>query len=136
MVVKKNSSTVMYRGTGRRKSSTAQVILMPGSGQITVNGLPALDFFPYATLVQDMEQGLVATGTKSDFDIRVQVRGGGFSGQAGAARLGIARALLEVTADFRTQLRALGLLTRDARIKERKKYGLRGARRAPQYSKR
>jgi len=105
---------VLYRGTGRRKSSV----------------------FPYETLVQDLSQPLVATGTEKSFDINVVVKGGGFTGQAGATRLGIARALLEASEDYRKQLRAFGLLTRDARIKERKKYGLRGARRAPQYSKR
>jgi small subunit ribosomal protein S9 len=135
MAVKKDT-TVMYRGTGRRKSSVAQVILKPGKGQILVNGKPALEFFPYATLVQDMEQALVATSTKEDFDITVKVNGGGFTGQAGAARLGIARALLQVTEDHKPALRAKGLLTVDSRIKERKKYGLRGARRAPQFSKR
>lgn len=127
---------VIYRGTGRRKTSVAQVILTPGTGQIIVNDKPALEFFPYATLVQDLTQPLVATGTEKDFDINVAVDGGGFTGQAGATRLAIARALLEASEDYRKQLRAVGLLTRDARIKERKKYGLRGARRAPQYSKR
>lgn len=127
---------VIYRGTGRRKTSVAQVILTPGEGKITVNGQPALDFFPYATLVQDLKQPLEATGTTHDFDVTVNVKGGGFTGQAGAARLGIARALLEASEDYRKILRNVGLLTRDARIKERKKYGLRGARRAPQYSKR
>ncbi|AUF83341.1 30S ribosomal protein S9 [Mesoplasma syrphidae] len=127
---------VIYRGTGRRKTSVAQVILTPGKGNIVVNGETALEFFPYATLVQDLEQPLVATGTSTDFDITVTVKGGGFTGQAGATRLGIARALLEASEDYRKSLRAAGLLTRDARIKERKKYGLRGARRAPQFSKR
>nr|WP_321162877.1 30S ribosomal protein S9 [Spiroplasma cantharicola] len=126
----------MYRGTGRRKSSVAQVILTPGQGEIIVNGKPALEFFPYATLVQDMEQPLDATGTKSDFSIKITVKGGGFTGQAGAARLGIARALLEASKDYKPELRGNGLLTRDARVKERKKYGLYGARRAPQFSKR
>ena len=134
MAIKKNEA--MYRGTGRRKSSVAQVILTPGNGEIIVNGLKALDFFPYATLVQEMELPLVATGTKEDFSIRVMVKGGGFTGQAGAARLGIARALLEASKDYKTELRSKGLLTRDARVKERKKYGLYGARRAPQFSKR
>ncbi|WP_422397903.1 MULTISPECIES: 30S ribosomal protein S9 [unclassified Spiroplasma] len=127
---------VMYRGTGRRKSSVAQVILTPGQGEIIVNGKPALEFFPYPTLVQDMEQPLDATGTKSDFSIKITVKGGGFTGQAGAARLGIARALLEASKDYKPELRGNGLLTRDARVKERKKYGLYGARRAPQFSKR
>ncbi|AGR41580.1 30S ribosomal protein S9 [Spiroplasma taiwanense] len=134
MATKKN--TVMYRGTGRRKSSVAQVILTPGQGEIIVNGKPALEFFPYATLVQDMEQPLEATGTKADFSIKITVKGGGFTGQAGAARLGIARALLEASKDYKPELRTKGLLTRDARVKERKKYGLYGARRAPQFSKR
>ncbi|AKX33798.1 30S ribosomal protein S9 [Spiroplasma litorale] len=129
-------TTISYRGTGRRKSSVAQVVLTPGNGDIVVNGKPALEFFPYATLVQDMEQPLVATGTKEDFSIKVKVKGGGFTGQAGAARLGIARALLDASKDYKTDLRAKGLLTRDARVKERKKYGLYGARRAPQFSKR
>ncbi|QGS52336.1 30S ribosomal protein S9 [Spiroplasma tabanidicola] len=133
-VIKKDS--VMYRGTGRRKSSIAQVILAPGKGGIIVNGKPALEFFPYPTLVQDMEQPLEATGTKEDFSIKITVKGGGFTGQAGAARLGIARALLEASKDYKTDLRGKGLLTRDARVKERKKYGLYGARRSPQFSKR
>ncbi|QBQ08103.1 30S ribosomal protein S9 [Spiroplasma gladiatoris] len=133
-VIKKDS--VMYRGTGRRKSSVAQVILTPGKGDIIVNGKPALEFFPYPTLVQDMEQPLEATNTKEDFSIKITVKGGGFTGQAGAARLGIARALLEASKDYKPELRGKGLLTRDARVKERKKYGLYGARRAPQFSKR
>ncbi|QHX36144.1 30S ribosomal protein S9 [Spiroplasma sp. TIUS-1] len=130
------NNRVEYRGTGRRKSSTAQVILTPGNGNIVVNGKPALEFFPFPTLVQDLEQPLVFTETRKDFDIHVKVKGGGFTGQAGAARLGIARALLEVNADFKPTLRQSGMITRDARIKERKKYGLYGARRAPQFSKR
>lgn len=130
------NNKVIYRGTGRRKSSIAQVILTPGTGNVIVNGKPALEFFPYATLVQDLEQPLVAIGTLKDFDITVKVIGGGFTGQAGATRLGIARALLQASEDYRKALRNEGLLTRDARIKERKKYGLRGARRAPQFSKR
>lgn len=127
---------VIYRGTGRRKSSIAQVVLTPGKGNVVVNGKPALEFFPYATLVQDLEQPLEITGVKSEFDIRVKVAGGGFTGQAGATRLGIARALVEASQDYKTLLRHAGMLTRDARIKERKKYGLHGARRAQQYSKR
>ncbi|AXF97108.1 30S ribosomal protein S9 [Spiroplasma phoeniceum] len=127
---------VIYRGTGRRKSSIAQVVLTPGKGNVVVNGKPALEFFPYATLVQDLEQPLEITGSKSEFDICVKVSGGGFTGQAGATRLGIARALVEASQDYKTLLRHAGMLTRDARIKERKKYGLHGARRAPQYSKR
>ncbi|WP_342252531.1 30S ribosomal protein S9 [Spiroplasma endosymbiont of Amphibalanus improvisus] len=131
-----NSSEVIYRGTGRRKSSVAQVVLKPGKGEILINNKKALDFFPYATLVQDLEQPLTITGTKSDFDIKVKVSGGGYSGQSGATRLGIARALLNVSKDHRPQLKAVGLLTRDSRSKERKKYGLKGARKSPQFSKR
>lgn len=127
---------VIYRGTGRRKTSVAQVVLTPGKGEIKVNGQLALDFFPYATLVKDLKQPLTATSTVNDFDVNIVVKGGGFTGQAGAARLGIARALLEASEDYRKALRDIGMLTRDARIKERKKYGLRGARRAPQFSKR
>ncbi|WP_338983276.1 30S ribosomal protein S9 [Spiroplasma endosymbiont of Othius punctulatus] len=130
------NNRVEYRGTGRRKTSTAQVILTPGNGNVTVNGKPALEFFPFPTLVQDLEQPLVFTETKKDFDIFVKVKGGGFTGQAGAARLGIARALIEASADYRLVLREKGMITRDSRIKERKKYGLYGARRAPQFSKR
>ncbi|WP_342268737.1 30S ribosomal protein S9 [Spiroplasma endosymbiont of Aspidapion aeneum] len=131
-----DSDKVSYRGTGRRKSSVAQVVLKPGKGVITVNSKPALDFFPYKTLVQDLEQPLIATGTRQDFDVIVKVKGGGFSGQSGATRLGIAKALLVASEDYKSELRSNGLLTRDARIKERKKYGLYGARRAPQFSKR
>ncbi|WP_381414908.1 30S ribosomal protein S9 [Spiroplasma endosymbiont of Anurida maritima] len=127
---------VIYRGTGRRKTSIAQVILTPGKGNIFVNGQPALEFFPYATLVQDLEQPLKITGTGSDFDISIKVTGGGFTGQSGACRLGIARALLEASKDYRPLLKHSKMLTRDARIKERKKYGLKAARRAPQFSKR
>lgn len=130
------SDKVIYQGTGRRKTSTAKVTLTPGTGIIVVNGVAALDFFPYETLVQTLKQPLEATGTTEAFDVLIKVRGGGFTGQAGAARLGIARALLEASQDYRKNLKAVGMLTRDARIKERKKYGLRGARRAPQYSKR
>lgn len=132
----KVSNSVIYRGTGRRKSSIAQVVLTPGSGKIIVNGKAPLEFFPYATLVQDMEQPLVVTNTKSDFDIKIKVTGGGFTGQAGAARLGIARAILSASEDYKKPLRSAGLLTRDARVRLRKNYGLYGARRAPQFSKR
>lgn len=127
---------VIYRGTGRRKSSVAQVILKPGIGSVTVNGKDALSFFPYKTLVQDLEQPLELTETKKSFNVTIKVSGGGFTGQAGAARLGISRALLDVSEEHRSVLRQAGLLTRDSRIKERKKYGLKGARKAPQFSKR
>lgn len=129
-------SNVQYRGTGRRKSSVARVILVPGNGNITVNGKDVRDYLPYETQVSDLSQPLVITNTKDKFDVKVNIFGGGFSGQTGAIRLGIARALLEASADYRAALKAAGMLTRDARVKERKKYGLKGARRAPQFSKR
>lgn len=133
----------VYIGTGRRKSSIAQVKMVPGKGNITVNGVDVNEFFPYETNVMDLKQPLVATNTENTFDITVKVNGGGFSGQAGAIRLGIARALLEYDAanvgsenSFRTILKRAGFITRDARSKERKKPGLKAARRAPQFSKR
>ena len=133
----------VYIGTGRRKSSIAQVKMVPGKGNITVNGVDVNEFFPYETNVMDLKQPLVATNTENTFDITVKVNGGGFSGQAGAIRLGIARALLEYDAanvgsenSFRTILKRAGFITRDARSKERKKPGLKAASRAPQFSKR
>ena len=133
-----------YYGTGRRKSSIAKVTLTPGKGNITVNGRDVHEYFPFETLVMDLTQPLVYTNTNEMFDVIVNVKGGGFSGQAGAIRLGITRALLEYdsTTDansensYRKILKAQGFITRDARIKERKKYGLKKARRAPQFSKR
>ena len=124
-----------YYGTGRRKSSVARVYIKAGKGKIVVNGQPVDKYMPYATLVMDLSQPLELTGTKAKFDVEAFVEGGGFSGQAGAIRLGIARALLEAGVDRKT-LKVAGLLTRDARAKERKKYGLKAARRAPQFSKR
>lgn len=129
-------SNVQYRGTGRRKSSVARVILVPGSGNVTINGKDVRDYLPYETLVSDLSQPLVLTNTKDKFDVKVNIFGGGFSGQTGAIRLGIARALLEASADYRAILKPAGMLTRDARAKERKKYGLKAARRSPQFSKR
>lgn len=129
-------SEVMYRGTGRRKSSVARVMLVPGTGKITINGKDVREFLPFEVLVTDLTQPLVITNTLEKFDIIVNINGGGFTGQTGAIRLGIARALLEASADYRPALKAAGMLTRDARVKERKKYGLKGARRAPQFSKR
>lgn len=133
----------LYIGTGRRKSSIAQVRMVPGKGKITVNGVDVNEFFPYETNVMDLKQPLVATNTENTFDIEVKVNGGGFTGQTGAIRLGIARALLEYDApnagsenSFRTILKRAGFITRDARMKERKKPGLKAARRAPQFSKR
>ena len=134
----------IFIGTGRRKSSIAQVRMVPGTGKITVNGRDVREFFPYETNVMDLKQPLVATKTENTFDIDVKVLGGGFTGQTGAIRLGITRALLEYdketdpTSDtsFRKILKAAGFITRDPRAKERKKPGLKAARRAPQFSKR
>ena len=127
---------VQYIGTGRRKSSTARVRLVPGEGKVVINNRDIADYLPYETLHLIINQPLVTTETKGSYDVYVNVNGGGFTGQAGAIRHGIARALLQVDPDFRGALKAAGLLTRDARMKERKKPGLRGARRAPQFSKR
>ena len=135
MPAKKKAEAVRYLGTGRRKSSVARVTLVPGTGVITVNGVKVEDYLPAATFVMDLKQPLVATSNETRFDISCNVKGGGYTGQTGAIRLGIARALLEASADYRPTLKSLGLLTRDARAKERKKYGLKGARRAPQFSK-
>jgi len=133
----------VYTGTGRRKSSIAQVRMTLGKGSITVNGRDVRDFFPYETNVMDLMQPLVATGNENTFDIVVKVNGGGFTGQTGAIRLGITRALLEFDApneenegSYRTILKKAGFITRDSRAKERKKPGLKAARRAPQFSKR
>ena len=132
-----------YTGTGRRKSSVAQVKMVPGTGKITVNGRDVRDFFPYETNVMDLKQPLVATSTDETFDIEVKVNGGGFTGQTGAIRLGITRALLQYDeanegneGSFRSILKKAGFITRDSRSKERKKPGLKAARRSPQFSKR
>ena len=124
-----------YYGTGRRKSAIARVYMKSGKGAIVVNGKPVDEYMPFATLVLDLKQPLVIVGAESRYDVEVSVKGGGFTGQAEAIRLGIARALLEAGED-RKALKVAGMLTRDARAKERKKYGLKGARRAPQFSKR
>ncbi len=125
-----------YYGTGRRKSSVARVYLMPGTGKITINKRDIDDYLGLETLKVIVRQPLAATGTVEKFDVKVNVKGGGYTGQAGAIRHGIARALLEVDADYRPVLKKAGYLTRDPRMKERKKYGLKAARRAPQFSKR
>ncbi len=130
-----NKETVKYYGTGRRKSSIARVYVTPGKGKIVVNGKDVNEYMPYATLVMDLSQPLTVSGTQDKFDVEAHVLGGGFTGQAGAIRLGIARALLEAGVDRKT-LKVAGLLSRDSRAKERKKYGLKAARRAPQFSKR
>ena len=125
-----------FYGTGRRKSAVARVYIKPGKGNITVNKRELDDYFGLETLKTIVRQPLVATETEKKFDINVNVKGGGTTGQAGAIRHGIARALLKVDADFRPTLKAGGFLTRDPRMKERKKPGLKAARRAPQFSKR
>lgn len=130
------ADSVQYYGTGRRKSSVARVRLVPGTGKITINKRDIDDYFGLETLKLVVRQPLEVTKTLGKFDVLVNVNGGGFTGQAGAIRHGIARALLEVDAEFRPALKAAGYLTRDPRMKERKKYGLKAARRAPQFSKR
>ncbi|GGG29421.1 30S ribosomal protein S9 [Lysinibacillus alkalisoli] len=127
---------VQYIGTGRRKTSVARVRLVPGTGKIVINKRDVEEYVPFESLRNVIKQPLVATETVGSYDIFVNVDGGGFTGQAGAIRHGIARALLNVDPDFRATLKSAGLLTRDARMKERKKPGLRGARRSPQFSKR
>ena len=134
----------VFTGTGRRKTSIARVKLVSGNGKITVNGKDVHDYLPYETLIMDLQQPLVLTNTKDMFDVEATVQGGGFSGQTGAIRLGITRALLSYDSttskdsenSFRKPLKAAGFITRDARKKERKKPGLKKARRAPQFSKR
>ena len=125
-----------YYGTGRRKSSVARVYLVPGSGKITINKRDIDEYFGLETLKLIVRQPLEATDTVAKFDVLVNVKGGGFTGQAGAIRHGISRALLEADADYRPVLKKAGFLTRDPRMKEIKKYGLKAARRAPQFSKR
>ena len=125
-----------FYGTGRRKSSVARVYLVPGSGKITVNKKSLDDYFGLETLKVIVKQPLVATATEGKYDVLVNVYGGGFTGQAGAIRHGIARALLKVNEEYKTVLKAEGLLTRDARVKERKKYGRKRARKRFQFSKR
>lgn len=137
------SNNRRFYGTGRRKSSTARVTLVPGKGKITVNGRDVHEYFPHEVLVMDLVQPLKVTNNEETFDVIANVRGGGYSGQTGAIRLGIARALLEYDIDnvgkedsYRSILKANGFITRDSRAKERKKPGLKAARRAPQFSKR
>ena len=125
-----------YYGTGRRKTSVARVRLVPGQGNITINGRDLKDYFDLATLELIIKQPLELTGTTSAYDVIANVKGGGRTGQAGAIRHGISRALLDVDADYRKVLKGAGLLTRDPRMKERMKYGLKKARKASQFSKR
>ena len=127
---------VQYWGTGRRKTATARVRLVPGDGNIIINDRDVEDYFYRKSLIRDLKSPLELTDSLANFDVLVNVQGGGLSGQAGAVRHGIARALLEVDEDFRSPLKKAGYLTRDSRMKERKKYGLKKARKAPQFSKR
>lgn len=129
-------STARYYGTGRRKSSVARVYLVPGSGKITINKRDMDDYFGLETLKLIIRQPLELTSTTTKFDVLVNVKGGGTTGQAGAIRHGISRALIQADSDLRPSLKKAGFLTRDPRMKERKKYGLKAARRAPQFSKR
>ncbi len=134
----------VYTGTGRRKTSVARVTLTPGTGKITINGRDVNEYLPFEVLVMDLTQPLDITGTREIFDVDAKVSGGGFSGQTGAIRLGIARALLQYDSttpadsenSYRKVLKKAGFITRDSRKKERKKPGLKKARRAPQFSKR
>lgn len=132
----KKKTNVSYLGTGRRKSSVARVYMTPGTGKIIVGEKTLEEYLPQEILRMVVKSPLVETGTEGQYDIYINVYGGGMTGQAGAMRHAIARALLEVGEDFRPVLKKAGFLTRDSRVKERKKYGLRGARRRPQYSKR
>lgn len=129
-------ASTKYYGTGRRKKSVARVYVTPGTGKITINKRDIDEYFGLETLKLIVRQPLEATDTKDKYDVTVNVNGGGYTGQAGAVRHGISRALLQVDADFRPVLKKAGFLTRDPRMKERKKYGLKAARRAPQFSKR
>ncbi len=130
------AKTERYYGTGRRKKSVARVYLMPGKGDVVINKRSMDDYFGLETLKVIVRQPFVATGTSEKFDVLVNVHGGGYTGQAGAIRHGISRALLQVDSEYRPLLKKEGFLTRDPRMKERKKYGLKAARRAPQFSKR
>ncbi len=129
-------ASARYYGTGRRKKAIARVYLVPGTGNITVNKRTIDEYFGLDPLKVIVRQPLVATETLDKFDVIVTVKGGGYTGQAGAVRHGIARALLQADAEYRPTLKVAGYLTRDPRMKERKKYGLKAARRAPQFSKR
>ena len=130
------AASVQYWGTGRRKTSTARVRLVPGDGEIIVNDRDVEDYFYRKSQIKDIKGPLELTNSLNDFDVLVNVNGGGLAGQAGAVRHGIARALLNVDKDFRTPLKKEGYLTRDPRMKERKKYGRKKARKSPQFSKR
>jgi len=130
------AAEVQYWGTGRRKTAVARVRLVPGDGNILVNDRDVQDYFNRKSLIQDLMSPLELTNTTDNLDVLVNVNGGGLSGQAGAIRLGIARALLKVDGDYRKPLKDAGYLTRDSRMKERRKYGHKKARKSPQFSKR
>lgn len=132
----KKSNIVQYHGVGRRKKSVARVFLRPGTGNIVVNGKTLEEYLPLETLRMVVKSPLELTNTLDQFDVLINVHGGGYTGQSGAMRHGITRALMEASADYRPALKAAGFVTRDPRAKERKKYGLKAARRAPQFSKR
>ena len=132
----KKAASERYYGTGRRKSSVARVYIMPGKGEITINKRGIDEYFCLETLKKIVRQPFETTNTSEKFDVLVNVHGGGYTGQAGAIRHGISRALVKADAEYRPALKAEGFLTRDPRMKERKKYGLKAARRAPQFSKR
>jgi len=127
---------MQYQGTGRRKKSIARVRLVPGNGNIIINGKNIEEYFSFETLITEVKKPLEITKNETKFDVLVRANGGGYTGQAGAIRQGIARALLKVDSEFRPILKKEGFLTRDSRMKERKKYGLKKARKAPQFSKR
>ena len=127
---------IQYLGTGRRKCSVARVVLSPGNGKFTINKRSVEDYFGYETLRMMVKSPLVLTDSVNKFDVTVNVKGGGYTGQAGAIRHGISRALVKADPELRLVLKQAGFLTRDSRMKERKKYGLKAARRAPQFSKR
>lgn len=133
---KAKTDKIVFYGTGRRKSSIARVRLVEGNGTITINGKDIDEYLGTETLKVIVRQPLAATNTVNKYDVICKVQGGGFTGQAGAIRLGVARALLEANSEYRPVLKSAGFLTRDSRKKERKKYGLKKARRAPQFSKR
>jgi small subunit ribosomal protein S9 len=130
------ATVAAYRATGKRKTSVARVVLVPGSGEVAVNGRPLAEYFPRRTLQSIVTAPLRVTGTESTFDVRAQITGGGITGQAGALRHGIARALVDADPEARGDLKRNGFLSRDAREVERKKYGLKKARKRPQFSKR
>ena len=129
-------ANVQFYGTGRRKHAVARVRLVPGEGKVVINKRDMDEYFDYETLKRDVMQPIVITGTEGKYDVFVTVEGGGFTGQAGAIRHGISRALIKADEELRGTLKKAGFLTRDSRMKERKKYGLKAARRAPQFSKR